>query len=62
MNSVVSLVQPGINCVRRWRMESMKLEMSSVNVPMPDAIGLPGGKILRSIANVIMSLMLLTCN
>ena len=62
MNSVVSLVQPGINCVRRWRMEWMKIEMSSVNVPMPDTIGLPGGKILKSIANVIMSLMSLTCN
>ena len=57
MNSVVSLVQPGINSIRRLRMESMKLEMSLVNVPMPDTIGLPGGKIMRSIANAIMSFM-----
>ena len=57
MNSVVSLMQLGINCISRWRMESMKLEMFSVNVPIPDAIGLPGGKILRSFANVIMSFM-----
>ena len=31
----------------------MKLEMFSV--PIPDMIGPPGGKILRSFANVIMS-------
>ena len=30
-------------------MESIKLEIFSVNVPMPDTIGLPGGKILRSL-------------
>ena len=35
----------------------MKHEMFSINVPIPDAIGLPDGKILRSFANVIMSLM-----
>ena len=35
----------------------MKLEMFSIDVPVPDTIGLPGGKILRSFANVIMSLM-----
>ena len=35
----------------------MKLEMFSVNVPIPDTIGLPGGRILRSFAKVIMSLM-----
>ena len=38
-------------------MESMKPEMLSVNVPMPDEIGLPGGKDLRSCAKLIMSLM-----
>ena len=43
-------------------MESIKPEMFSVNVPIQDAIGLPGGKILRSFANVIMSFMSLTCN
>ena len=37
----------------------MKPEMFSVNVPIPDTIGLPGGKILRSFANVIMLLLLL---
>ena len=35
----------------------MKLELFSVNVPLPDTIGLPGGKILRSFAKVIMSFM-----
>ena len=35
----------------------MKFEMFSVNVPMPDTIGLPGGKMLWSFAKVIMSLM-----
>ena len=37
--------------------ESMKPDMFSVNVPILDAIGLPGGKFLRSFAKVIMSLM-----
>ena len=40
----------------------MKPEMFSVNVLIPDTIGLPGGKILRSFGNVIMSFMSLTCN
>ena len=35
----------------------MKLEMFSVNVPIPDTIGLPGGNILRYSSNVIMSFM-----
>ena len=35
----------------------MKLEMFLVNVPIPDTIGLPGWKILRSFAKVIMSFM-----
>ena len=35
----------------------MKLEMFSINIPIPDTIGLPGGKILRSFANVCMSFM-----
>ena len=35
----------------------MKLEMFSVNVLIPDSIGQPGGKILRSFAKVIMSFM-----
>ena len=39
----------------------MKPEMFSVNVPIPDTIGLPGGKILRSFANVIMSFNLYCC-
>ena len=40
----------------------MKPEMFSVNVPIPDTIGLPGGKILRYFANVIISFMSLTCS
>ena len=40
----------------------MKPEMFSVNVPIPDTIGLTGGKILRSFAKVIMSFMSLACN
>ena len=35
----------------------MKLDMFSVNVPIPDTVGLPGGNILRSFAKVIMSFM-----
>ena len=36
---------------------SMKLEMFSVNVPIPETIGLPVGIILSSFAKVIMSFM-----
>ena len=35
----------------------MKLQIFSLNVPIPDTIGLPGGKILRYFAKVIMSFM-----
>ena len=35
----------------------MKPEMSSVNVPIPDTIGLPEGMIMRSFAKVNISLM-----
>ena len=40
----------------------MKLGMFLINVPISDAIGLPGGEILRSFAKVIMLFMLWSCN
>ena len=46
INLLVSFTYLGINCFRCWGMESMEPEMFSVNVPIPDTIGLARGEVV----------------
>ena len=53
MKSVVSLMLLGMFDSRGWTFLSTNADTYSVNVPMPDTIGWPGGLMLSRLASIM---------